>query len=95
LGFNPSAGEVDARFDGKWIGVEIFPLTSPGFKWKVPQVTIVIVIEQSGKVLNCPVRISSWTLAADFPKIGRQHPDISWRQCQRRRTQRLQIRTIG
>jgi hypothetical protein len=48
-----SAGEVDARFDGKWIGVETFPLTTAPYKLtsKVPQVTIVIAIAQSGKVL--------------------------------------------
>jgi hypothetical protein len=48
-----SAGEVDARFDGKWIGVETFPLTTAPYKLtsKVPQVTTVIAIAQSGKVL--------------------------------------------
>jgi len=48
-----SAGEVDARFDGKWIGVEIFPLTTT-HNWllKVPQVTTVIGIAQSGKMLG-------------------------------------------
>src|ERR1700736_2468509 len=46
-----SAGEVDARFGGNWIGVEIFPLTVPGFKWKVPQRTTVISIAESGKLL--------------------------------------------
>jgi hypothetical protein len=49
-----SAGEVDARFDGKWIGVEIFPLTTAPYNWvlKVPQVTTVIGIAQSGKMLG-------------------------------------------
>jgi hypothetical protein len=48
-----SAGEVDARFDGKWIGVETFPLTTAPYKLvsKVPQVTTVIAIAQSGKML--------------------------------------------
>jgi hypothetical protein len=49
-----SAGEVDARFDGKSIGVEIFPLTTAPYKWllKVPQVTTVIGIAQSGQMLG-------------------------------------------
>jgi hypothetical protein len=49
-----SAGEVDARFDGKWIGVEIFPLTTAPYKLlsKVPRVTTVIGIAQSGKMLG-------------------------------------------
>jgi hypothetical protein len=49
-----SAGEVDARFDGKWIGVEIFPLTSKAYSLlsKVPRVTTVIAIAQSGTMLG-------------------------------------------
>jgi len=43
---------VDARFDGKWVGVENFRLTEPGRSWKVPQVTTVIGIAQSGKMLG-------------------------------------------
>jgi len=46
-----SAGQVDPRFDGKWVGVEIFRLTDPGYTWKTPQRTTVIGIAQSGKVL--------------------------------------------
>ena len=49
-----SAGEVDTRFDGKWIGVEIFPLTSKPYSLlsKVPRVTTVIAIAQSGTLLG-------------------------------------------
>ena len=49
-----SAGAVDARFDGKWIGVEIFPLTSKAYSLlsKVPRVTTVIAIAQSGTMLG-------------------------------------------
>ena len=44
---------MDARFDGKWIGVETFPLITAPYKLvsKVPQVTTVIAIAQSGKML--------------------------------------------
>ena len=63
-----SAGEVDARFDGKWIGVEIFPLTTPGLKWKVPQRTTVIEIAQSGKVLN----VLQGFLPGLYPQISPQ-----------------------
>jgi hypothetical protein len=47
-----SAGEVDARFDGKWAGLEAFRSTTPGLTWKVPQRATVIEISRSGKVLN-------------------------------------------
>jgi hypothetical protein len=49
-----SGGEVDTRFDGKWIGVEIFPLTSKPYSLlsKVPRVTTVIAIAQSGTMLG-------------------------------------------
>jgi len=49
-----SAGEVDAHFDGKWVGVEIFPLTSKPYSLlsKVPQVETVIAIARSGTMLG-------------------------------------------
>src|SRR3984893_8941649 len=49
-----SAGDVDTRFDGKWIGVEIFPLTSKPYSLlsKVPRVTTEIAIAQSGTMLG-------------------------------------------
>jgi hypothetical protein len=63
-----SAGQVDARFDGKWIGVETFPLTEPRYRWKTPQRTTVIGIAQSGKVLN----VLSGFLPGLYPQISPQ-----------------------
>jgi hypothetical protein len=47
-----SAGQVDPRFDGKWVGVETFQSTTRRLTWKVPQVTTVIGIAQSGNMLG-------------------------------------------
>jgi hypothetical protein len=48
-----SAGQVDPRFDGKWVGVEIFrPASSVRVTWKTPQVKTMIGIAQSGQMLG-------------------------------------------
>jgi hypothetical protein len=50
--FSALAGEIDPRFDGKWVGVENFRLTEPNATWKTPHVTTVMGIAQSGKMLG-------------------------------------------
>jgi hypothetical protein len=48
------AGQVDPRFDGKWIGVETFQLNNAWQTWASgpPQFNTVIVIANSGKELG-------------------------------------------
>jgi hypothetical protein len=47
-----SAGQVDPRFDGEWVGLELFRSTTPWMSWKTPQWKTVIGIAQSGKMLG-------------------------------------------
>ena len=63
-----SAGQVDPRFDGKWVGLEAFRSTIPRMTWKVPQVRTVIGIAQSGTVLG----VLSGFLPGRYPQISQQ-----------------------
>jgi len=63
-----SAGQVDARFDGKWTGVETFPGLLRYSNGTFLQRTTVIEISQSGKVLN----VLSGFVPGLYPQISPQ-----------------------
>jgi hypothetical protein len=63
-----SAGQVDPRFDGKWVGLEAFRSTTVGVSWRVPQRPTVIGIAQSGKALA----VLSGFLPGRYPQISTQ-----------------------
>jgi hypothetical protein len=47
-------GQVDSRFDGRWVGMEVFRFHNGVFKvkGKVPQKTATLVIAQSGQMFG-------------------------------------------
>lgn len=45
------AGEVDPRFNGRWVGVEVFKYFNPGYRHYV-RVNAVIGIADSGKMFG-------------------------------------------